>query len=460
MSVAEKFRSLLETKKFQTIYILLLIVSIPAMIFLNTLVVVGDFQRTITVELQRKALLTTEIVDASQSFDFDNPRAIQTQIEAIADAGVEFHAIDVLIPEGEEFRFVASLDPSAVGQVVIQTPYTLAWQQNQAIAHETNSISRTTTDVTADAQINGDSHFWVVTKSLTDDRGKKLGLLSVKLSSRVVNDLVFGILFKSYVLLMLTLVLVLLVLMAISQIFKSSARLKKQVGSLDILKSKFITVISHVIRTPLNSMRWNLELLLSGDMGELDDTHKDLVRNLYKSNQSLLQTVQTLIVALDIEQNTLKLAPEPTQIIDLVNSSIIEVKSAGTAKKLNLSFDQSGSIPMLKVDKKLMKQAIFALIDNAVKYTEESGTINISLELTKVSVILKVVDDGIGIPDDEKDKVFEKFYRGRTGMTMFTDASGLGLFAANHIVTSHKGKIWFDSKEGEGSTFYMSLPLE
>jgi len=99
------------------------------------------------------------------------------------------------------------------------------------------------------------------------------------------------------------------------------------------------------------------------------------------------------------------------------------------------------------------------LLENAIKYTPEEGTIQISLGQEKNNILFKIKDSGVGIPQDQQNRIFTKFFRGSNVMRLETDGSGLGLYTAKNIIDAHKGKIWFESQEGQGTTFYFTLPI-
>lgn len=455
-----KIKRLLENKRYQSLYLFLLILLVPAVIIFNTSAIIGDFQDTLTIELQRKALLSSNIIDVSTDFDVDNRSQIQSQIEEIAFVSEEFEAVDILIPSGSGFEVAASLEPEAIGQKANQAQYSLAWQQSEAIAHVTNTDSKVSVELLEIPAYKTDKQFWVVTKALRNqETGEPFALLSIKVNSSVITRLVRSILVKSYLLLALTVALTLAIIAGISQIFKSQGEYRKKVQQLADVKTNFITVVSHVMRTPLNSVRWNLEMMLGDSVGKLSDEQKEFLRLMYKSNQNMLQMVQDLIVALDIEQQTLTVNKEDVFVDKLVDSVLIELQPSINAAQHDVKVLKPSTIPKIKADPKLLEQAIYKLVDNAIKYTKEQGKIRIQIIVKKRNIWVVIKDNGVGIPDDEKSKLFVKFYRGRLGLKIFPDAAGLGLFVANNIIKRHGGELGFRSKEGVGSSFYISVPF-
>jgi signal transduction histidine kinase len=121
--------------------------------------------------------------------------------------------------------------------------------------------------------------------------------------------------------------------------------------------------------------------------------------------------------------------------------------------------DLSQDIPLVNIDKEKMELAVQNLLENAAKYTPEGGSIDISLEKHEAEVVFKIKDTGVGIPETEHERIFTKFFRGENVIKMETEGSGLGLYTTRNIIDAHRGKIWFESKEGKGTTFFFSLPF-
>jgi signal transduction histidine kinase len=112
------------------------------------------------------------------------------------------------------------------------------------------------------------------------------------------------------------------------------------------------------------------------------------------------------------------------------------------------------------VDVEKIKLAVQNLIENAIKYTPNRGSIEVNLRANKKEVELSVKDTGVGIPEDQKSRIFTKFFRGSNVVRIDTEGSGLGLFISKNIIEAHGGRIWFDSEEGVGTTFYFTLPVK
>lgn len=428
---------------FRTLYFAVLVLLIPAVIIFNTGVVVREFTEAVTIELQRKALLSMNILNAAVDFDVSSAGEVQSLIEQIAASGEEFADISVFIPYDGDFMVLASLDDAQIGSVVNETRLAIAWQQNEAIAQQVEDA-------------NGS--YWLVVRGLDDDAEKRIGLISITFSSDFIDSLIAKARLKSYVLLGLTVLLVTFILLAITRILNQQKRLQKRVGKLDEEKSRFVTAATHILRTPLNNTRWSLELLMNGDAGKLTQDQENIVRDVHRKNLVLIHAVQDMTVGINAAQQTLEVKPEKVQVKNILESALLEMRPDILAKQINIEKAVPQRVANIMADPALLQQALIKIIDNAIRYSDPGKTVRIQLRQTKAGVEISVTDQGIGIPNDEKDRVFDSFYRGRHAAKYHTDGSGLGLFIAKNIIDAHRGKIWFTSEEGKGTTFNVLLP--
>lgn len=228
---------------------------------------------------------------------------------------------------------------------------------------------------------------------------------------------------------------------------------------LDKLKSKFITVVSHQIRTPLNSIRWNLEMILGGDLGKIKSNIEEFLRLTYKSNNQIISIIDDLLIAMDMEEGRLAIEKSPTELEGIAKSIFIEYAHDISIKKLKtkIIFEKSG-VAEIDVDPIKFRQALSRVMDNAITFTSEGGHVTITISLTEKTAEIQVRDTGIGIPSAEMPHLFEKFYRASNAMKVHPDASGLGLYIAKVIIEKHDGTISIDSEEGKGTVVTITLP--
>ena len=225
------------------------------------------------------------------------------------------------------------------------------------------------------------------------------------------------------------------------------------------LKSSFISVASHQLRTPLSGIKWALAMLESKELGPLTEKQTDLIAKTYQINNRLIGLVGDLLDVARIEEERFGYTFKKVSLSSIVAEVLkdLDVKIQ-TSKRASVVFKKPRKkLPSISADKKKLSMAVSNIIDNAVKYTPK-GTVTISFYAGTSSVIMEVEDTGIGIPEDQKKFVFTKFFRARNAVRLQTEGSGLGLWIANEIIKRHNGKILVESEENKGSVFSLQIP--
>lgn len=225
----------------------------------------------------------------------------------------------------------------------------------------------------------------------------------------------------------------------------------------DKMKSEFISITSHQLRTPLSSMKWFLEMLVNGDLGQMEEKQKSVITDIYNSNERIIMLVNDLLDVSRMESGKVVLEPTPTNIIDFFKSMLPEVEQNFTKRKQTFEFDRPETLPRISIDPKLIWQAVSNLLTNASKYTPDGGRVTLKLTLESQNILIQVIDNGYGIPEFQKSRIFEKFFRADNISKM--EGTGLGLYIVKEIIEVSGGKIWFESLEGKGTTFSFTLPL-
>lgn len=227
---------------------------------------------------------------------------------------------------------------------------------------------------------------------------------------------------------------------------------------IDKIKSDFIRTAAHKLRTPLSAVKWIFQMMLDGDLGEMDKNQKDFLEKGYQSNERMIRVVNDLLNVSEIEEGKFGFRFEKTQIIDMIKDVIEKLESLAKEKEQKINFDYDEKIHEIGCDPYKMRMAITALILNSIQYTPNEGKINIKLENLPKDIKFTITDNGYGVPASQQNKLFTKFMRGDNIIEKETEGNGLGLFIAKNIINGHNGKIDFKSAENKGSMFFFTIP--
>lgn len=233
--------------------------------------------------------------------------------------------------------------------------------------------------------------------------------------------------------------------------------------SIERLKTEFVSISAHQLRTPLSAVKWTLKMILDGDLGEISKEQKEFLEKTYLSNQRMIRLINDLLNITRIEEGRFLYNIKKGNIIEVAEKVIIPSREAAQRRGLSFEFQKPRKkIPELNLDLEKISLVFQNLLDNAIHYTRAGGLVKISIDYlkNKREILVSVKDTGIGIPKDQQKRVFSRFFRGANAIKTETEGTGLGLFIAKNIIEAHGGKIWFESVENKGSTFYFSLPIK
>jgi signal transduction histidine kinase len=227
------------------------------------------------------------------------------------------------------------------------------------------------------------------------------------------------------------------------------------------MKTEFVSLTAHQLRTPLSAIKWALRMLLDKDIGKINKEQGAFLERIYRSNERMIHLINDLLNVARIEEGRFLYQFTPIQLEELTASTINSFNDKIQKKKMKIKLIvPEKKMPAVKVDAEKIGIVIFNLLDNAIDYSSEKSKIEISFSSNYKEITFAIKDNGAGIPNSQKKRIFSKFFRGENVIKMETEGTGLGMFIAKNIIDAHHGKIWFESEEKKGTTFYFTLPIE
>jgi len=226
------------------------------------------------------------------------------------------------------------------------------------------------------------------------------------------------------------------------------------------MKSEFISVVSHQLKSPLSNLRWAIELLMSGRLGKIEEKQTEYFRILKENSGRMRKLVSDLLIVSRLETATLPLNKKEIFLEGLINKLIFEFQPFARASNVGIEFKSQENLPRIFTDPFQIRLVIENLLDNAVRYIKDGGKVKMSLLRRGQNLYFEIEDNGVGIPKEDQKYIFQKFFRSENILRYQTQGSGLGLYVSKAIIRRLGGKIGFKSREDVGSTFWFTLPLK
>lgn len=234
----------------------------------------------------------------------------------------------------------------------------------------------------------------------------------------------------------------------------------EKLAEISRMKSEFIGVVTHQLRSPLTNLKWTIEFLTSNDFNGDHTRQEEYYSNLRENVRRMVELTDTLLFVSKIEQGLVPFNKKEVSLIEITKALISEFSSFAQASNVSVEFSYKKDLPLIYIDPSQIKIVVETLIDNAIKYTKTGGRVKVKIEKREKEIYFEIKDSGVGIPFKDQRFIFQKFFRSENTKKDQTRGNGLGLYIAKSIVEQSKGKIGFTSEENKGTTFYFTLPIK
>jgi signal transduction histidine kinase len=236
------------------------------------------------------------------------------------------------------------------------------------------------------------------------------------------------------------------------------ARTNEELRELDQMKDVFVSGVSHELRTPLTSMLGYMEIVLAGEVGELNDRQQRFLTIIDRNCHRLHNLVDDILFIARVDSGRLQLERSLVDLGQLIAERVESIQPAAQMKQVDVHLDLADAVPQLWADASRLTQVVDNLLSNAVKFTAEGGAVFVTVSTSDKATCLEVRDTGVGIPEDEAGRLFERFFRASTAQNI--QGTGLGLSITKSIIEAHGGTISVSSSVGVGTTVTVDLPLQ
>ncbi|HRC27971.1 MAG TPA: ATP-binding protein [Candidatus Saccharimonas sp.] len=234
----------------------------------------------------------------------------------------------------------------------------------------------------------------------------------------------------------------------------------KKLLEMDATKDEFVSMASHQLRTPLTSVKGYISMVLEGDAGEISQSQRQLLEEAYTSSERMVHLIGDFLNVSRLQTGKFMIDRREVDLAKIVEQEIDSIRQIALTHHITITYKKPARMPVLYLDEGKMRQVIMNFIDNAIYYSPDNTPIVVKLNIEEGDAVLRVIDKGMGVPEEVQDRLFSRFFRAENARRQRPDGTGIGLYLAKKIIDGHKGKLVFESTLGKGSTFGFRLPVK
>lgn len=290
---------------------------------------------------------------------------------------------------------------------------------------------------------------------IKDDAGNTIAVLGTDIK---VDDFLIVTRQTLYPFLLFILFLVIAIVILSAALIKLWNKRIEIFAEIDRQKDELLSIVSHQLATPVTSIRWQLEMMLDGDIGKLTKEQKEHVESTRKVTANLVDLIGMILDVSRIQLGKMKVSKQELNLNEYFKELVSVIEPRAMEKKVKLIKNIPAKLPVAMLDKRLTNMTLENLLSNAVKYTPSGGEVEFTVTLKGNMLSCVIRDTGCGIPEKDQSQIFGKLFRA-SNVRNAVDGNGFGLYVAKGAVESQGGHISFESKEGKGTTFYVELPI-
>jgi signal transduction histidine kinase len=217
---------------------------------------------------------------------------------------------------------------------------------------------------------------------------------------------------------------------------------------------------SHQLRTPLTSVKGYISMVLEGDAGKISRSQRQLLQEAFTSSERMVHLIGDFLNVSRLQTGKFMVDQREADLAEITQQEVANMSQIAVSHSIKIVYKRPARFPVLYLDEGKIRQVIMNFIDNAIYYSPDATSVTVTLVVEDGDVVLRVIDKGMGVPEEAKQKLFTKFFRAENARKQRPDGTGVGLFLAKKVIDGHGGSIVFESTVGKGSTFGFRLPVK